>query len=180
MGENKYAGTKTEQNLLEAFAGESMARTKYTFFADVARNAGYEQIAALFLKTADNEKEHAKLWLRALGGLGDTAENLLHAAEGENAEWTEMYDRMAKEADEEGFHELAEQFREVAAIEKTHEERYRKLLHNVEAMEVFKKSGVTMWECRNCGHVVVGLEAPEVCPVCYYPQAFFEVRQENY
>ncbi len=180
MAENKYAGTKTEKNLLEAFAGESMARNKYTYFASVAKKAGYEQIAAIFLKTADNEKEHAKLWFKALGGVGDTAENLLHAAEGENAEWTDMYDRMAKEADEEGFHELAEQFRGVGAIEKQHEERYRKLLHNVEAMEVFKKSGVTMWECRNCGHVVVGTEAPEKCPVCNHPQSYFEVREENY
>ncbi len=180
MAENKYAGTKTEKNLLEAFAGESMARNKYTYFASVAKKAGYEQIAALFLKTAENEKEHAKLWFKALGGVGDTKENLLHAAEGENAEWTDMYERMAKEADEEGFHDLAAQFRGVGAIEKAHEERYRKLLHNVEAMEVFKKSGVTMWECRNCGHVVVGTEAPEVCPVCNHPQSYFEVREENY
>ncbi len=177
---NPYAGTKTEQNLWEAFAGESQARNKYTYFASVAKKAGYEQIAALFLQTADNEKEHAKLWFKALGELGDTAENLLHAAEGENAEWTDMYDRMAREADEEGFHELAEQFRGVAAIEKMHEERYRALLKNVETMEVFKKSGVTIWECRNCGHVVVGTEAPEVCPVCKHPQAYFEVRKENY
>lgn len=144
------------------------------------RKAGYEQIAAMFLKTADNEKEHAKLWFKALGGVGDTPANLLAAAEGENAEWTDMYERMAKDAEEEGFTELAEQFRGVAAIEKMHEERYRALLHNVEAMEVFKKSGVTMWECRNCGHVVVGTEAPEVCPVCNHPQSFFEVRAENY
>ena len=177
---NPYAGTKTEKNLWEAFAGESMARNKYTYFASVAKKAGYEQIAALFLKTADNEKEHAKLWFKALGELGDTPINLLHAAEGENYEWTDMYDKMAKDADEEGFHELAEQFRGVAAIEKTHEERYRKLLHNVEAMEVFKKAGVTMWECRNCGHIVVGTEAPDVCPVCKHPKAFFEVREENY
>ena len=180
MAENKYAGTKTEKNLWEAFAGESMARNKYTYFASVAKKAGYEQIAALFLKTADNEKEHAKLWFKALGGVGTTEENLLHAAEGENAEWTDMYDRMAKEAEEEGFPELAAQFRGVAAIEKEHEERYRKLLHNVEAMEVFKKSGVTMWECRNCGHIVVGTEAPQVCPVCKHPQAYFEVREQNY
>lgn len=180
MAENRYAGTKTEQNLWEAFAGESMARNKYTYFASVAKKAGYEQIAALFLKTADNEKEHAKLWFKALGGVGTTPENLLHAAEGENAEWTDMYDRMAKEAEEEGFPELAAQFRGVAAIEKEHEERYRKLLHNVEAMEVFNKSGVTMWECRNCGHIVVGTEAPQLCPVCKHPQAFFEVRAENY
>ena len=177
---NKYAGTKTEKNLWEAFAGESQARNKYTYFASVAKKAGYEQIAALFLKTAENEKEHAKLWFKALGELGDTPTNLLHAAEGENAEWTDMYERMAKEAEEEGFTELAAQFRGVAAIEKMHEERYRALLHNVEAMEVFKKSGVTMWECRNCGHVVVGVEAPDVCPVCNHSQAFFEVRKENY
>ena len=180
MAQNKYAGTKTEKNLWEAFVGESMARNKYTYFASVAKKAGYEQIAALFLKTADNEKEHAKLWFKALGEVGTTEENLLHAAEGENAEWTDMYDRMAKEADEEGFPELAAQFRGVAAIEKEHEERYRKLLHNVEAMEVFKKSGVTMWECRNCGHIVVGTEAPQVCPVCKHPQAYFEVREQNY
>ena len=177
---NKYAGTKTEKNFWEAFAGESQARNKYTYFASVAKKAGYEQIAALFLQTAENEKEHAKLWFKALGELGDTPTNLLHAAEGENAEWTDMYERMAREAEEEGFTELAAQFRGVGAIEKMHEERYRALLHNVEAMEVFKKSGVTMWECRNCGHVVVGLEAPEVCPVCNHPQAFFEVRKENY
>ena len=177
---NTYAGTKTEKNLWEAFAGESQARNKYTYFASVAKKAGYEQIAALFLQTAENEKEHAKLWFKALGELGDTPTNLLHAAEGENAEWTDMYERMAKDAEEEGFTELAAQFRGVAAIEKMHEERYRALLHNVEAMEVFKKSGVTMWECRNCGHVVVGVEAPEVCPVCNHPQAYFEVRKENY
>lgn len=177
---SQYAGTKTEKNLWEAFAGESQARNKYTYFASVAKKAGYEQIAALFLQTAENEKEHAKLWFKALGELGDTAENLLHAAEGENAEWTDMYERMAKDAEEEGFTELAAQFRGVAAIEKMHEERYRALLKNVETMEVFKKSGVTMWECRNCGHVVVGLEAPEVCPVCDHPQAYFEVRKENY
>ncbi len=177
---NKYAGTKTEKNLWEAFAGESMARNKYTYFASVAKKAGYEQIAALFLKTAENEKEHAKLWFKALGEVNDTATNLLHAAEGENAEWTDMYDRMAKEAEEEGFTELAAQFRGVGAIEKEHEERYRKLLANVEAMEVFKKSGVTIWECRNCGHIVVGTEAPEVCPVCKHPKAYFEVHAENY
>lgn len=177
---NPLAGTKTEKNLWEAFAGESQARNKYTYFASVAKKAGFEQIAALFLQTAENEKEHAKLWFKALGELGDTAENLLHAAEGENYEWTDMYDRMAKEADEEGFHDLAEQFRGVAAIEKTHEERYRKLLHNVEAKAVFEKSGVTLWECRNCGHLVMGVKAPEVCPVCAHPQAFFEVRAENY
>ena len=177
---NPYAGTKTERNLWEAFAGESQARNKYTYFASVAKKAGYEQIAALFLQTAENEKEHAKLWFKALGELGDTAENLLHAAEGENAEWTDMYDRMAKEADEEGFHDLAEQFRGVAAIEKAHEERYRALLKNVQTKAVFEKSGVTMWECRNCGHLVVGTKAPDVCPVCKHPQAYFEVRKENY
>lgn len=175
-----YVGTKTEKNLWEAFAGESQARNKYTYFASVAKKAGFEQIAALFLQIAENEKEHAKLWFKALGELGDTAENLLHAAEGENAEWTDMYDRMAREADEEGFHDLAEQFRGVAAIEKAHEERYRALLKNVETKAVFEKSGVTVWECRNCGHIVVGTTAPEICPVCKHPQAYFEVRKENY
>ncbi len=177
---NPYSGTKTEKNLWEAFAGESQARNKYTYFASVAKKAGYEQIAALFLQTADNEKEHAKLWFKALGELGDTPENLLHAAEGENAEWTDMYERMAAEAEEEGFSALAAQFRGVAAIEKMHEERYRALLRNIETMEVFRKSGVVMWECRNCGHVVVGTDAPEVCPVCSHPKAYFEVRKENY
>ena len=177
---NPYAGTKTEKNLWEAFAGESQARNKYTYFASVAKKAGYEQIAALFLQTAENEKEHAKMWFKEFHGLGDTAQNLKWAAEGENDEWTSMYARMADEADAEGFHDLAKDFRGVAAIEKLHEERYRALLKNVKDMEVFKKSGVTMWECRNCGHVVVGLEAPEVCPVCKHPQAYFEVRKENY
>ncbi|MGN1235247.1 MAG: rubrerythrin [Christensenellaceae bacterium] len=177
---NPYAGTKTERNLWEAFAGESQARNKYTYFASVAKKAGYEQIAALFLQTAENEKEHAKLWFKALGELGTTEENLLHAAEGENAEWTDMYERMAREADEEGFHDLAKQFRGVAAIEKAHEERYRALLRNVETKQVFEKAGVTIWECRNCGHIVVGVAAPEVCPVCNHPQAYFEVRKENY
>ena len=177
---NPYAGTKTEKNLMEAFAGESMARNKYTYFASVAKKAGYEQIAALFLRTADNEKEHAKLWFKALGGVGTVQENLRHAAEGENAEWTDMYDRMAKEADAEGFTELAEQFRGVAAIEKSHEERYRKLLKNVETKTVFEKSGVKVWECRNCGHIVVGTKAPDICPVCKHPQSYFEVREENY
>ena len=177
---NPYAGTKTEKNLWEAFAGESQARNKYTYFASVAKKAGYEQIADLFLKTADNEKEHAKLWFKALGELGDTPENLQHAAEGENYEWTDMYERMAREADEEGFHELAQQFRGVAAIEKRHEERYRALLHNVEVMEVFKKSGIQMWECRNCGHIVIGTEAPEICPVCKHPQSYFEIEAKNY
>ena len=180
MGENKYAGTKTEKNLWEAFAGESQARNKYTYFASVAKKAGYEQIAALFLQTAENEKEHAKLWFKALGELGDTPANLLHAAEGENAEWTDMYARMADEAEEEGFTELAEQFRGVAAIEKAHEERYRALLKNIETMEVFKKSDVKVWECRNCGHIMVGLAAPGVCPVCAHPQSFFEIHAENY
>ncbi len=177
---NPYAGTKTEKNLWEAFSGESQARNKYTYFASVAKKAGFEQIAALFLKTAENEKEHAELWFKALGEVGDTAENLLHAAEGENYEWTDMYDRMAKEADEEGFHDLAEQFRGVAAIEKHHEERYRALLKNVETKAVFEKAGVTLWECRNCGHLVMGTKAPEVCPVCLHAQAYFEVRAENY
>ena len=177
---SKYAGTKTEKNLWEAFAGESQARNKYTYFASVAKKAGYEQIAALFLKTADNEKEHAKLWFKELEELGTTEENLLHAAEGENFEWTDMYERMAKEAEEEGFAELAEKFRGVAAIEKAHEERYRKLLQNVEEKTVFEKSDVKVWECRNCGHLVVGTKAPDVCPVCNHPQAYFEVREENY
>ena len=177
---NKYAGTKTEKNLWEAFAGESQARNKYTYFASVAKKAGYEQIAALFLQTADNEKEHAKLWFKELGELGSVTENLLHAAEGENAEWTDMYARMADEADAEGFPELAEKFRGVAAIEKSHEERYRALLNNIETKQVFEKSGVQVWECRNCGHIVVGTAAPETCPVCAHPQAFFEVRKENY
>ena len=177
---NKYTGTKTEKNLWEAFAGESQARNKYTYFASAAKKAGYEQIAELFLKTADNEKEHAKLWFKELGELGNIEQNLLHAAEGENAEWTDMYVRMAEEADEEGFHDLAEQFRGVAAIEKAHEERYRTLLKNVETAKVFEKSDVQVWECRNCGHIVVGMKAPEICPVCKYSQSFFEVRKENY
>lgn len=177
---NKYAGTKTEKNLWEAFAGESQARNKYTYFASVAKKAGYEQIAELFLKTADNEKEHAKLWFKELGELGTTEENLLHAAEGENAEWTDMYERMAKEAEEEGFTDLAAKFRGVAAIEKSHEERYRALLNNVETKQVFEKAGIHVWECRNCGHLVIAASAPEVCPVCNHPQAFFEVRKENY
>ena len=180
MAKNPYAGTKTEKNLLEAFAGESMARNKYTYFASAAKKAGYEQIAALFLQTAENEKEHAKLWFKALGELGNTAENLIEAAQGEHYEWTDMYDRMAKEAEEEGFTKLAAQFRGVAAIEKSHEERYRALLHNVETAAVFEKAGVVMWECRNCGHLVTGTKAPEVCPVCAHPQAFFEVHKENY
>ena len=177
---NQYAGTKTEKNLWEAFAGESQARNKYTYFASVAKKAGYEQISAIFLKTAENEKEHAKLWFKELGELGTTEENLLHAAEGENYEWTDMYERMAREAEEEGFPELAAKFRGVGEIEKHHEERYRKLLANVEARQVFEKSGVKVWECRNCGHLVIGTQAPEVCPVCNHPQAYFELREENY
>ena len=177
---SKYSSTKTEKNLLEAFAGESQARNKYTYFASVAKKAGYEQIAELFLETAENEKEHAKLWFQALGGIGNTAENLLHAATGENAEWTDMYERMAQDAEEEGFYDLAIKFRSVGAIEKRHEERYRALLHNVKNMEVFKKSGVTIWECRNCGHIHIGIEAPDVCPVCNHPQGYFEVHKENY
>ena len=177
---NKYAGTRTEKNLQDAFAGESQARNKYTYFAEVARRNGYEQIANLFLQTAANEREHAKLWFRELGGIGETPDNLLAAADGENHEWTDMYVRMAKEAEEDGFPELAKQFLAVADIEKRHEERYRALLKNVEAQEVFKKAGVTVWECINCGHIVVGTEAPDVCPVCKYPQAFFEINKVNY
>ncbi len=177
---NKYAGTKTEKNLREAFAGESQARNKYTYYAGVAKKAGYEQIAALFLQTAENEKEHAKLWFKALGELGDTAENLLHAAEGENAEWTDMNENMAKDAEAEGFTDLATQFRAVGAIEKMHEERYRALLNNLKEEKVFVKSEETVWECRNCGHVHVGKEAPQTCGVCAHPQSYFEVRKENY
>ena len=173
-------GTKTEKNLWAAFAGESQARNKYTYFASVAKREGYEQIAAIFLKTAENEKEHAKLWFRELGGISDTAANLEAAAAGENYEWTDMYEQFAREAEEEGFKALAARFRMVGAIEKAHEERYRALLHNVEAQEVFKKSEVKVWECRNCGHIVVGTKAPEICPVCAHPQSFFEVREENY
>ena len=177
---NKYAGTQTEKNLQTAFAGESQARNKYTYFSSVAKKEGYEQIAALFLKTAENEKEHAKLWLKELQGIGNTVQNLEAAADGENYEWTDMYDEFAKTAEAEGFPELAEKFRGVGAIEKHHEERYRALLHNVETAEVFKKSEVKVWECRNCGHIVVGTQAPEVCPVCNHPQAFFEVSEKNY
>ncbi|MCI5547022.1 MAG: rubrerythrin family protein [Clostridiales bacterium] len=180
MGTNKYAGTQTEMNLRAAFSGESEARNKYTFFASVAKKQGFEQIANLFLKTADNEKEHAKLWFKELNGLGDTAENLLNAAEGENYEWTDMYDGFAKTAEAEGFPELAERFRLVAEIERHHEERYRALLKNVETAEVFAKSEVRVWECRNCGHIVVGLAAPEVCPTCNHPQSYFELHAENY
>ena len=177
---NKYQGTQTEKNLKEAFAGESQARNKYTYFASKAKKEGFEQIAAIFTKTADNEKEHAKLWFKELEGIGSTAENLVAAAEGENYEWTDMYAGFAKTAEEEGFPELATKFRLVAAIEKTHEERYRALLSNVEAQEVFKKSDVKVWECRNCGHIMIGKSAPEICPTCAHPQAYFEIREENY
>ncbi len=177
---NKYAGTQTEKNLEAAFAGESMARNKYTYYASKAKKEGYEQISALFLKTADNEKEHAKMWFKELGGIEDTAANLLHAAEGENYEWTDMYDGFAKTAEEEGFFELAGKFRLVAAIEKHHEERYRALLQNVETKTVFEKSEVKVWECRNCGHIVVGTAAPEVCPTCDHPKAYFEINAKNY
>ena len=173
-------GSKTEKNLMTAFAGESEARNKYTYFASVAKKEGYEQISAIFLKTAENEKEHAKMWFKALGGLSDTAKNLAAAAEGENYEWTDMYATFAKEAEEEGFAELAEKFRRVGEIEKHHEERYRALLSNVEMQKVFEKGEMTMWECRNCGHLVMGNKAPEVCPVCAHPQSYFEVRAENY
>ena len=173
-------GSKTEKNLMTAFAGESEARNKYTYFASVAKKEGYEQISAIFQKTADNEKEHAKMWFKALGGLGNTAANLLSAAEGENYEWTDMYATFAKEAEEEGFKDLAAKFRMVADIEKSHEERYRALLSNVEMQKVFEKAEMTMWECRNCGHLVMGKKAPEVCPVCAHPQSYFEVRAENY
>jgi len=180
MGNNKYAGTRTEENLKNAFAGESQARNKYTYFASVAKKEGMEQISALFLKTAENEKEHAKMWFKELGGIGNTAANLLDAAEGENFEWTDMYDEYARVAEEEGFVELAAKFRGVAAIEKSHEERYRALLNNVETKQVFEKSEVKVWECRNCGHICVGTKAPLVCPVCAHPQAYFEVHEANY
>ena len=177
---NKYAGTQTEKNLEAAFAGESQARNKYTYFASKAKKEGFEQIAALFLKTADNEKEHAKMWFKELEGIGDTAENLKAAADGENFEWTDMYEGFAKTAEEEGFKALAAKFRMVAAIEKAHEERYRALLNNVETAAVFEKSEVKVWECRNCGHIIVGTKAPLACPVCAHPQAYFELREENY
>ena len=180
MAETKYAGTQTEKNLRAAFSGESEARNKYTFFASVARKQGFEQIAALFLKTAENEKEHAKLWFRELNGIGSTAENLLSAANGENYEWTDMYEGFAKTAEEEGFPELAQRFRLVGAVEKHHEERYRALLRNVEMDEVFAKNEVKVWECRNCGHIVVGMTAPDICPVCSHPQSYFEIHAENY
>ena len=177
---NKYAGTQTEKNLMAAFSGESEARNKYTYFASKAKKEGYEQIAALFLKTADNEKEHAKLWFKELNGIGNTAENLAAAAAGENYEWTDMYDGFAKTAEAEGFLELAKKFRLVAAIERHHEERYRALLQNVETAQVFERSEVKVWECRNCGHIVVGTAAPEVCPTCDHPRSYFEIHAENY
>ena len=177
---NKYAGTQTEKNLMAAFSGESEARNKYTYFASKAKKEGYEQIAALFLKTADNEKEHAKMWFKELEGIGDTAQNLTSAAAGENYEWTDMYAGFAETAEKEGFADLAAKFRMVAAIEKHHEERYRALLKNVETAQVFAKSEVKVWECRNCGHIVVGTNAPELCPTCAHPQAYFEIHAENY
>lgn len=179
-GRNPYAGTRTEQNLRDAFSGESQARNKYTFFAKVAQREGYEQIADIFLKTARNEQEHAMMWFEALGGLSDTAANLLSAAEGENYEWTDMYANFARVADEEGFHDLAERFRRVGAVEKAHEERYRRLLTNVETQQVFSKMGIMVWECRECGNLVIGQSAPEVCDVCHHSQSFFELRAENY
>jgi len=177
---NKYAGTQTEKNLEAAFAGESMARNKYTYFASKAKKDGFEQMAEIFLKTAENEKEHAKLWFKELYGIGSTEENLLAAAEGENYEWTDMYVGFARTAEEEGFPELAEKFKRVAEIEKHHEERYRNLLRNIENSEVFKKSGVKIWECRNCGHIVIGESAPDECPTCNHPKSFFELKAENY
>ena len=177
---NQYAGTKTEQNLRTAFSGESEARNKYTYFASVAKKEGYEQIAAIFLKTAENEKEHAKMWFKELKGIGNTLDNLESAARGENYEWTDMYAEFAKTAEEEGFHDLAKKFRLVAAIEKHHEERYRALIQNIEMAKVFEKSEVKVWECRNCGHIVVGTKAPEVCPTCNHPQSYFEIHEENY
>ncbi|MBR5705860.1 MAG: rubrerythrin family protein [Deltaproteobacteria bacterium] len=180
MAKNPYAGTKTEENLKAAFAGESQARNKYTYFASQAKKDGFEQIAALFLKTADNEKEHAKMWFKELKGIGDTAANLADAADGENYEWTDMYAGFAKTAEEEGFPELAAKFRLVAAIEKHHEERYRALLKNIETKQVFEKGSVKVWECRNCGHIVVGTKAPEICPACAHPQSYFEINAEEY
>ena len=177
---NKYAGTQTEKNLEAAFAGESQARNKYTYFASRAKKDGFEQISAIFQQTADNEKEHAKMWFKELQGIGSPAENLAAAAAGENYEWTDMYAGFAQTAEEEGFHELAAKFRLVAAIEKRHEERYRALLRNIEAQEVFKRSEVKVWECRNCGHIVVGTEAPEVCPTCAHPQSYFEIHMDNF
>ena len=176
----ELVGSKTEQNLKEAFAGESQARNKYTYFASVAKKEGYEQISEIFTKTAENEKEHAKMWLKELKGIGSTIDNLKAAADGENYEWTDMYERFAKVAEEEGFTSIAFKFREVGKIERAHEERYRKLLKNIEMQKVFEKSEETMWECRNCGHLVIGKKAPDVCPVCAHPQSYFEVRKENY
>ena len=180
MKSNPYTGTQTEKNLQAAFAGESQARNKYTYFASKAKKEGYEQIAALFLKTAENEKEHAKIWFKELNGIGSTVENLVEAANGENYEWTDMYAEFAKTAEEEGFNDLAAKFRLIADIEKHHEERYRALLKNIEMQEVFKKSAVKVWECRNCGHIVVGTSAPDICPACDHPQSFFEIHAENY
>ncbi len=177
---NKYSGSKTEKNLLAAFAGESQARNKYTFFASIAKKEGYEQIAEIFLKTADNEKEHAKMWVKELEQLGDTASNLEQAANGENYEWTDMYEQMANEAEEEGFFEVAQKFRSVAAIERNHENRFRELLKNCKEKAVFEKAGIRVWECRNCGHIVIGSKAPEVCPVCNHPQSYFEIRADNW
>ena len=177
---NKYAGTQTEKNLEAAFAGESQARNKYTYFASVAKKEGFEQISSIFAKTADNENEHAKMWFKELNGIGDTAANLGAAADGENYEWTDMYEEFARTAEAEGFPELASKFRMVGAIEKHHEERYRALLHNVETKAVFEKSEVKVWECRNCGHIVIGIKAPEVCPVCNHPQGYFEISADNY
>lgn len=175
-----YQGTKTEKNLMAAFAGESQARNKYTYFAGIAKQEGYEQIADIFKITADNEKEHAEIWFKELGGISDTLKNLTAAADGENFEWTEMYEGFAKDADDEGFTALAARFREVAKIEKSHEERFRRLIENIEMKKVFEKAGETMWECRNCGHLVMGKKAPEVCPVCAKPQSYFQMRKENY
>ena len=180
MGNNRYKGTQTEKNLQAAFSGESQARNKYTYFASISKKDGFEQIAAMFLKTADNEKEHAKIWLKDLNGIGNTAENLAEAANGENCEWTDMYEGFAKTAEEEGFPELAAKFRGVGAIEKHHEDRYRALLKNVEMQKVFEKSEVKVWDCRNCGHIVVGTKAPEICAICAHPQAYFEIQAENY
>lgn len=177
---NKYVGTRTEQNLMEAFAGESKARNKYSYFASQAKKDGFEQIAAFFQQTSDNEKEHAKIWFKELEGIGSTAENLASGADGENYEWTDMYAGFAETAEAEGFHELAEKFRSVAAIEKRHEDRFRALLRNIEAKEVFERSGITVWECRNCGHIVIGTSAPEECPVCAHPQSYYEILSENY
>lgn len=180
MKNNKYVGTQTEKNLMEAFSGESQARNKYTFFASVAKKEGFEQMAEIFLHTAENEREHAKMWFKELSGIGNTLENLESAADGENYEWTDMYENFAKTAEEEGFLELAIKFRAVGEIEKQHEQRYRALMKNIETNQVFEKSEVKVWECRNCGHIIVGTKAPEVCPVCNHPQSYFEVQKNNY